>query len=304
MIDSAPTEVEGYRGRIEAELLLGVFSDAVRDYARLTALVLPVHPDAANTIYAGYADRLAVSPDDIPALTGSSFAYWWFFAYPQAITQLNHLLELRPGDLYGNLFRGSCSMLQGINPDRATADFERAIALAPDSPHVRYVVADGYLYGRSDYQRAFTEASRALQWGLDTPRVQAILAGSLLVFGDLPAAASHTLRHIELVTTQYVAASPLPAGTSLVLPLVAYRTASIPVPAVAGEQLWILTSSHDFSDTIMVLLAPDGTPVVSSDDYRRYYAAFQWTAEETGTYTLLATSFEGVSTGGLLVTRK
>ncbi len=31
VIESQPTEVEGYRGRIEAQLLLGQYSNAVRD---------------------------------------------------------------------------------------------------------------------------------------------------------------------------------------------------------------------------------------------------------------------------------
>src|SRR5512143_1171248 len=63
LIDAQPTEVEGYRGRIEAELLSGLYSDAVRDYARVTAYVLPVHPDAQSTILNGYAARLSASPD-------------------------------------------------------------------------------------------------------------------------------------------------------------------------------------------------------------------------------------------------
>jgi len=46
VVDAQPTEIEGYRGRIEAELLLGRFVDAVSDYARINAYVLPVHPDA------------------------------------------------------------------------------------------------------------------------------------------------------------------------------------------------------------------------------------------------------------------
>ena len=45
VIEAQPTEVEGYRGRIEAQLLLGRYSDALRDYARVTAGELPVHPD-------------------------------------------------------------------------------------------------------------------------------------------------------------------------------------------------------------------------------------------------------------------
>jgi hypothetical protein len=43
IIERHPTGVEGYRGRIEAQLLLGLYSDALGDYARVTALVLPVH---------------------------------------------------------------------------------------------------------------------------------------------------------------------------------------------------------------------------------------------------------------------
>jgi hypothetical protein len=33
VIEGQPTEVEGYRGRIEAELLLGRYSGTFRDYA-------------------------------------------------------------------------------------------------------------------------------------------------------------------------------------------------------------------------------------------------------------------------------
>src|SRR5690349_6844593 len=37
VIENDPTAVEGYRGRIEAQLLLGKYSDALGDYARVTA---------------------------------------------------------------------------------------------------------------------------------------------------------------------------------------------------------------------------------------------------------------------------
>src|SRR5262245_46429445 len=71
VIKEQPTGIEGYRGRIEAELLLGLYSDSVRDYARVTAVVTPVHPDAQAIILGGYANRLAISPNNIPALTGA-----------------------------------------------------------------------------------------------------------------------------------------------------------------------------------------------------------------------------------------
>ncbi len=170
LIEAQPTEVEGYRGRIEAQLLLGLYADAYRDYARVTAFVLPVHPDAESIIYAGYNDRLAIAPESIPALTGASFARWNFFDYASAIHLLNRLLKVQPDNPYGNLFRGSSLLLHHSNKGNGVADLEYAIALAPESPDVRYIVADAYTYGLPDPERAFAEASLALDWGLDTPR--------------------------------------------------------------------------------------------------------------------------------------
>jgi tetratricopeptide (TPR) repeat protein len=303
VVDAAPTEVEGYRGRSEAELLLGRYSDALREYARITALVEPVHPDARKTILAGYANRLATSPDDIRALTGASFARWTSFDYAQAIHLLNHLLEVRPDDVYGNLFRGSSRLLHGATRELGVADLERAIALAPASPDVRFIVADAYTYGLPDPERAFAEASLALDWGLDTARVQAILATAYDAFGDPAAAASHIHRSIELVTSELLTTSPLATGGSLALDLVPGRTYEIPVAVSAGEKISITTSSKDFYDSIAVLLAPDGTPVVGSDDANAYFAAFDWVAPKSGTYRLQVTSFESVNTGVLVVKR-
>ena len=56
------TEVDGYRGRIEAELLLGRYADALADYNRVTTTVLPAHPDAGDAVLAGYAERSHTTP--------------------------------------------------------------------------------------------------------------------------------------------------------------------------------------------------------------------------------------------------
>jgi Tfp pilus assembly protein PilF len=299
-----PTAVEGYRGRIEAQLMLGRFSDALRDYTRLTAFALPVHPDAAQVIIAGYQARLDVAPGAIPALTGLSFAHWYFFNYPAAMHVLDDLLGVQPNDVYGTLFRGSSRVLQGAKRAAGAADLERAIALAPSSPDVRFIVADAYTYGYlPDAQRAFDEAMLALNGGLNTPRVRAILAASYFAFGDLAAAAAQIDIHIDLVTTELVATAPLTAGSSMNLGVVPGRTSDIPLAAAAGETISIATSSPDFDDTILVLLAPDGTPVVGNDDYKGYFAGFVWVAPAAGTYRLRVTSFESVSSGALSVTR-
>ncbi|HEY3485753.1 MAG TPA: tetratricopeptide repeat protein, partial [Ilumatobacteraceae bacterium] len=278
LIDADPTGVEGYRGRAEAKLLLGRFADAHADYIRLSAIVEPVHPDASTTILGGYDARLAADPRSISALTGAGFARWYFFDYPQAIQVLDRLLEVEPDDVFGTLFRGSSRLLQGVHKDRGVLDLDRAIALAPSSPDVHFFVADAYTYGRFDPQRAFVEATIALDGGLDTSRVQAILAAALSAFGEQLAAASHIATHIDTVTTELVPAAPISVGAIRRFDLVHGRTIAIPIVATAGERIVITTSSHAFYDTIAVLLDADGVPLVGSDDTVKYFAAIDTVA--------------------------
>ena len=304
VIDAAPTEVEGYRGRIEAQLLLRRYSDAVRDYARVTAFVLPAHPDAATTILSGYGDRLGADPANVPALTGASFAHWWFFKYASAIQVLNDLLAVQPDDPYATLFRGSSRMLGGNNHAGGAADLEHAITLAPASPDVRFIVADAYTYGQPDAERALAEASLALAWGLDTPRVHAMLAAAHNTFGHEATAAWHTQRHISLVTTELVLTAPIAAGGTMTVPMAPGRVHEIPMTVAGGEAVAVRTRTNDYFDTILVLLAPNGTPVLGADDFQGYMAGFDWIAPAAGTYRLRATSFEAVATGGLKITRR
>jgi hypothetical protein len=303
VIDAQPSEVEGYRGRAEAQLLLGLYSDAMRDYGRVTARVLPVHPEATATILEGYAARLAMDPRSIPALTGASFARWWLFDYAGATHLLTDLLTVRPDDVYGNLFRGSSRLLRGAT-NAGVRDLEYGIALAPGSPDVHWVAGDAYTYGLPDPQRAFAEATLALNDGLDTPRVHAILAASYVAFGNRPAATVHIMRHFDLVTTEVASAPAMVAGDSRAVAIAPGRVVEIPIPAVAGETITIATSSHDYFDTVAVLLAPDGMAVTAGDDDKGYFAAFQWPAAATATYRLRVTFFEALNSGLLLVSRK
>jgi predicted Zn-dependent protease len=306
LIDADPTGVEGYRGRIEAQVLLGRYADAIRDYTRVTAIVKPVHPDAWQTILDGYAARLAADPDDVKALTGASFARWWFFEYPPALQLLNQILKLQPDNAYATLFRGSSRQLHHSNVSNGIADLDRAIELAPTSADVRQIVADAFTYGGTkDFDRAYAEASLALVWGLDNPRVHAILAQTLNAFGDVLGAVEHIDRHLDLVTTELVPTAPIVPGDTFTLPLVPGRTFAIPVFATAGQTISIATSSPDADlwDTIMALDGPNGSPVVGADDTNAYWAALDWVAPATGTYVLRVTSFEAVTTGQLVVTR-
>jgi hypothetical protein len=107
-----------------------------------------------------------------------------------------------------------------------------------------------------------------------------------------------------MVTTELVTISPLPAGTTIALDLVPGRTYNVPLVVNAGEKVSIVTSSHDYWDTILVLLDPNGSTVLGSDDSWKYFAAFDWIAPSSGTYRMRVGFFEGVITGTLRVSRK
>jgi hypothetical protein len=303
LIQSDATSVEGYRGRMEAYVLMGRYADAVHDGALFTADVEPAHPDAQQAVIRGYLDRLAAAPTDIPALAGMTFARWWFFDYPGAIKDAGQLLDVLPDAVAGWVFRGSSRLLHHVQTSRGVADLERALQFDPGNPSVHYLVADAYLYGLSDFDGAYAEASIALDGGLDTPRVHAILGAALNSFGDTAAAAEQIARHFELVTEQVVSAAPLAPGGSLALGLVPGRVVEIPLAAAAGRPISIVTSSKDYWDTIALLVAPDGTPVLGSDDVNGYFAAFAYVPPITGTYRLRVTFFESVITGVLDVGR-
>jgi hypothetical protein len=302
--DPAPAALREYLRRAERALRRGRFSDAYAAYYRgITAHVLPVHRDVAETIYSGYASRLANRSPSKADLADAAFAHWAFSDYAGAVALLDKLLEHDPANLFATLFRGSSLVLGGLDHRRGLADLERAIALDPDSPDVRYVVADAYTYGAPNADRAFLEATLAFSRGLRTPRVHAILAFGRLARGEDRPAAAHIAAHIELVTTERLTAEPLAAGGSLSLDVVPGRVYHIPVPAVARTTISVSTSSDDFSDSIAVLLDPDGVPVAGSDDENESFAAIDCAAMVTGTFQLLATSFEAVDTGVLRVSR-
>ena len=108
----------------------------------------------------------------------------------------------------------------GINTKRGVTDLQRAVQLAPHSPDVRFIVADAYTYGLPDPDRAFAEAMHALMWGLDTPRIHAILANAYLAFDEPLQAAAEFKMHIQLVTSELVPTTSMVSGDLMNLFLV------------------------------------------------------------------------------------
>ncbi|MBK8258174.1 MAG: hypothetical protein IPK82_36595 [Polyangiaceae bacterium] len=300
-----PLEVDAYRGRIEAQLLLGRYSDALRDYAQFSAYVWPQIPDAPDSIVAGYQTRLAQHPHNRAALIGASFAYWWLFDYEAAQPLLDTLVDVHPWSVYGHLFRGSNLLFLGTEGPEGHAELDAAISFAPFNPHVRFIVADAYTYAFPDAERALEEAEFALEAGLDTPRIHAILAAAYKSSGDEESAAFHLAEHIDIVASQIVSDSALNHGQARALALVPGRVFSVPVAVEEGETVTLRTASPsgEIGDTILVIEDANGQPVIGSDDFEGFFAGLDWAAPESGAYTIRVTSFEAIGTGELVISR-
>jgi tetratricopeptide (TPR) repeat protein len=303
-IQADPLNLDAYRGQIEADLLMGAYGSAMRGYTDLGIALNETIPDAVEQIIAGYEARLEAAPNAIDALTGYSFALWWLSDYQAALLQLDRLLALQPDNLYGVVFRGSTLMFLGET--RLGEDsFARALA-AGDTADIQFMIADAYMYGAGEVELAYDAAKIADSLGMNTSRLTAILgAGALLVDGDETAAAGYFARHIEVVTTEWVDIDELVRDSVTEVTFVPGVSFRVPLNVNAGERLSIIIGNGSSGvDTLLALVAPDGSFVTGSDDYIDLNAGFERIMDEGGTYTLWLTSFEGAGSGEVTISRE
>ncbi|MBL8147877.1 MAG: hypothetical protein JNL34_15980 [Anaerolineae bacterium] len=304
LTDAGALDVNAYRSRIEAALMAGSYSNALGHFTQMQKVVIPVIPDAFGQMLAAYETQVSANPDDLIALIGQSFAQWWVSDYDAASATTGHLLELLPDNVYATLFRGSSRLYAG-DFEGGEADIARALELAPNSADVHFIAADAYLYALGDIERAFEQAVAAYDLGLNTPRVNAILATAYMDQDNEAIATQFFADHIAGATSEYVDTEPLAAGTTITLAFVPGRTYRIPMEAEAGETLTLLAASEaDGVDTLAVLLGPDGTPVTSNDDYTDLNAGIVQQVDAAGTYTLVIGTFEGAGTGEVVLSRE
>ena len=260
-------------------------------------------PNAFGTIYDHYAARLSVDPDSIPALTGASFARWVNFDYPQAIQVLNQLLDVAPDDLFGTLFRGSSRLLHGKTTAKGVAELEPGNRARSGQPR-RPVHRCGRVHLRPARSRSCRGRSeprpRLGPRHCPRPRHPCRLAQRVrrAVAGRRAHRASLRPRHDR--AHQHSAPGGRRSGDARSRPGAVVRH---PDRGKCRADDLDLDVQPRLWDSIAVLFAPDGAPVVGSDDDNVYLAEFDWEAVATGTYVLYVTSFESVSTGELVVER-
>ncbi len=303
-IEADKLNIGAYRGRIEALLLAGIYSEALRNYTEIAIHVIPETPNAVEQIIDAYRTTLDSDPENIILLTGYSFALWWVSDYEAALIEIEKILAVEPDNFYALMFHGSTSFfLEDF--ETGERDFARVLELVPENADIHFVLADAYTYAVGDMEKALEHGLLASELGLDTARLNAILGTAYFYLGDEATAIPYFARHIERATVETIEQADLEKEQAITLNMIPGQTYRFLVEVAADETLKISTTSDtDAVDTIMVLLAADGTLVTGNDDSVELNAGFEKVIEEVGIYTLLLSSFEGAGTGEVNIIRQ
>jgi len=250
-----------------------------------------------NVLMAGddFSDAAAVdaSNPDVYSVIGSTYAQTG--DYDPALQYLNRALQLDPGHARSHYFVGFV-LLERDQIEAAITSLTRAIELDATLPDPYY--DRGLAYGRQqNYSAALADLDRAL--ALNPSFRLALVARARIhdLMGSASAALDDYARYIELNTLRQVNADPLFPDLPVTLNMedgILYRML---FQASAGQVLTITAESpNDLADPLLMLLDPNGMPVIANDDR----AIGDFTAEIAsyaipgdGPYTVLLTHSDG-----------
>jgi tetratricopeptide (TPR) repeat protein len=194
------------------------------------------------------------------------------------------------------------------NFDAALADFERLVELAEAGasfPRREYAYWERAVAHAEvgDFESARADMERAA--AIDPMHVNNFIGNGTIaaLAGDMATAGAAFLDLMQRWETERVEAERMTIGTTSTIEMTRGRVVSIAFRAEAGDRLTIVAASTQ-ADPVLVLLAPDGTPIAGDDDSGFMLTALiqGYTFEATGVYTLLVSHAGGGSEGLIAVT--
>jgi tetratricopeptide (TPR) repeat protein/SH3-like domain-containing protein len=251
--------------------------------------------------------------------------------YEAALIDYNCAITLAPDDAQPYLYRGVAYYAMGLY-SQAIEDFTRAGELDPEEFLVYYNLGISY-YWTGDYEQALDNLSHALE--LDATYSDARLSRAAIYLeqgnyeegladinliieedsdyeyayllrawayiymgsGEIPHA--DFLKWLELTETDTVEQSLSEALADDSLSVIEGTVYRLSFEGEAGQSFEAAATSDDVVDPLLVLLAPDGTVLISDDDGGVNLNAVisHYSLPETGAYTLLLGQSASYGTG-------
>jgi tetratricopeptide (TPR) repeat protein len=239
------------------------------------------------------AIRLSGQNADVYALIGSTYAQTRDF--DQAMIHLNQAIQRDPTNARSYYFMGVVFLAQNRYA-QAIERFTTAISLDPAYAEPYY--DRGLAYGQqNDYAAAIADFTQAIAIN---PNYRLAYLSRAVVYDEMgqdAAALADFARYVELNTLASFEGDFLFSDLPVIADMDDGRVFRYPLVLEAGQTVTLTAvSANNRSDPLLMLLAPDGTPVAANDDqvlgqFTSVIENFQ--APTAGAYTVLLTHSDG-----------
>lgn len=219
------------------------------------------------------------------------------------VTNASYAIELDGNIAQLYRLRGFTSMMAG-DPAAVIEDANRAIALDPNY-FAYYVLRGNALRATGDAEAALADFNRIIELNPHTGFGFALRAAILTDMGDTAAAAADIATAIEMNSSETVEGDTLQAGTPVTVTMTFGRAFRFPFEAQAGQTFSITATSVEpnLVDPLILLIAPDDTPLIFNDDVPDSMdaAISDFEVPTDGVYTLVLSHARGGSEGDVEV---
>ena|GEM_PF-2434371 len=322
-VELEPDNAFAIIGRGAAYANLRQYQAAIADFDRLLDM-LPGEDGATFKLgevfvavgqYSGLVTYLStaslaiqLNPRDAEAFRERGIAHLGLGELDQAVSDFNQAIELNADDAEAYVQRAAARRL-AEDYEAAIRDFTRAIEIDPDNA--------GYYFDRAwtherlqNYDDAIADLTRALELSPEEDTSSNYLSRGIMysLNGDHAEAGADYLEWVAAIETDTVAAGALALGEAAAIDMNQGSVFRFTFEAEAGQHLKISAVSARPSadvDTLIIILAPDGTPlygkddVVVNEDSRAIIDDFP--VPDDGSYTLIVSHAGGTSQGAVSV---
>jgi tetratricopeptide (TPR) repeat protein len=229
-----------------------------------------------------------------------------------ALADINAAIRFAPEDLFPADYRAALVTTRGeVNLaredfDAAEADYTQAIAI--DSTSERFLARADFYARRDDLDAALADIDSAIDRAdaAGLPQLYLIRASFNTFRGQSDEAVGDYYRFIVSMAQDTQVLDPLNNNEPVSLPMAPGRVYRIPFTAERGQVVSAIATPGEGSqaDPLLVILAPDDTPLAASDDVdQNDLTAFveNVTLETAGTYTLVISHSGGGDSGAVVV---
>jgi tetratricopeptide (TPR) repeat protein len=301
----------------------GDYEAAVGDFNRVLE-INPLFKDSAMTL--GDSQRVTISAyidavadleaanetieqgeDNSKTYRRRGIAYLNLGQLDDALTDLTQAIELDDEDVEAYFTRGT---LRGYYRDDFTgalADFERIMEIDPDYANA-YMLHGAIQSQLENYAEAIDDYTRYLE--LEPDQVGFYLNRGIMysLNGDDAEAAQDYVTYASRDSIRPVDLGSLTVGEPTLLTMSNNKVFELTFDVQAGENLKLSAAATNVSlsiDTLIIVLAPDGTPLTANDDNIAEVDATavirDFEVPEDGTYTLIVTHAGGWREGEVAV---